>query len=621
MKILLVEDDCSTRSALAQILTAHHYTVNLATDGQTGLALAQAQDYDLILLDIIIPKLDGVSLCKRLRDQGFQNPIILLTAKDSSSDRVVGLDAGADDYVVKPYDPQELMARIRAQLRRGKGESTHLITWETLQLNSINNQVICGNQPIHLTPKEYCLLELFLLNPNRTFSRRDILDRLWDFAESPGEETVSTHIKCVRQKLKAAGSANPIETVHGLGYRLRLPRKQPSTPQPDADIPAVPDNTALKVTSRVWKKFRSDYIDRIGWLVRAAEALSLERSSAAQREQIQLEAHKLSGALGIFGLVQGSHLAKELEQCLSFDIPLTAQLLQRIVHLARSLQQMVELTPVDASSNELSQDDSRRLLIISDQDAWYEQLHQAVLNLHLTLGHNHWTLKLEQMADPLQAQQAIAHTRPDAILLDLNSQSIAAAQRSLLQAAAAQNPPPLILALADSVSLSDRVAAANDGVSMFVYQWMSPPHILTAAVDCLEQTDYPDHRVMVMDDDPAVLAELSNGLNAQGINVMAVENSTQFWETLTNHQPDLLVLDREMPDFNGIELCKIIRHDLQWHNLPILFFSAYEDERMIAQAFAAGADDYIGKSASVKKLIARISERLQRTLGRAVYSL
>lgn len=223
MKILLVEDDPLTRTTLSEILLAHQYTVNTATDGLTTLEMAGSFLYDLILLDIGIPKLDGISVCKQLRSKGYQNPILLLTARDSSTDRVMGLDAGADDYVVKPFDINELMARVRALLRRGKSVSTAVMTWENLSFDPINNEVKSGERLIHLTSKEYCLLELFLLNPKRIFSRRAILDRLWDFAESPGEETVSTHIKCLRQKLKAAGSANPIETVHGLGYRLRSP--------------------------------------------------------------------------------------------------------------------------------------------------------------------------------------------------------------------------------------------------------------------------------------------------------------------------------------------------------------------------------------------------------------
>ncbi|QYO64720.1 response regulator transcription factor [Leptolyngbya sp. 7M] len=227
MQILLVEDDPSTCSILTQSLTAHHYQVNTAADGQTGLEMAQQYEYDLILLDIELPRLDGMRLCQKLRSQGYVNPVLLLTARDSTSDRILGLDAGADDYVVKPFDLEELLARVRALLRRGKAIDNSVITWENLRFDAANSQVVAihasSEQLLHLTPKEYGLLELLLLHPKRVFSRSAILDRLWDLAEAPGEETVSTHIKCLRQKLKAAGVADLIETVHGMGYRLRPP--------------------------------------------------------------------------------------------------------------------------------------------------------------------------------------------------------------------------------------------------------------------------------------------------------------------------------------------------------------------------------------------------------------
>ncbi len=223
MKILLVEDDPVTVSLLTQSLNSHNYNVSAAADGETALHLVQAYDYDLIVLDVLIPKLDGISLCLKLRSSGCKMPILLLTALDSSSDRVQGLEAGADDYVVKPFNLEELIARIRALLRRGKAtlSSTNL-TWEKLQVNPDTTEVTYGETVLHLTPKEYNLLELFLRNPRRIFSRSAILDRIWSAGEFPQEEAVTAHIKGLRQKLKAAGmTVDLVETVYGLGYRLK----------------------------------------------------------------------------------------------------------------------------------------------------------------------------------------------------------------------------------------------------------------------------------------------------------------------------------------------------------------------------------------------------------------
>lgn len=198
VKILLVEDNELASSALSEALIAHHYTIDVAIDGQTALNLATAFEYDLILLDWLIPELDGISLCRQLRSQGCKKPILLLTAKDSYTDITTGLDAGADDYVVKPYNLSELMARIRALLRRGNSSVTPVLSWGELCLNPVSGEVTCGEQLLSLTPKEYSLLELFLRNPQRVFSRSVIIDRLWSLDDSPNESAVTYHIKELR---------------------------------------------------------------------------------------------------------------------------------------------------------------------------------------------------------------------------------------------------------------------------------------------------------------------------------------------------------------------------------------------------------------------------------------
>ncbi len=251
MKILLVEDDELIGSALFEALVAHRYTVDVAADGQTGLELATTSNYDLILLDWLIPKLNGISLCRQLRSQGYQKPILLLTAKDSNSDVVQGLDAGADDYIVKPYDLSALMARIRALLRRGNSLVTSVLTWGDLCLNPVSGEVTCGEQLLSLTPKEYSLLELFLRNPQRIFSRSAIMDRLWSLDGSPAESAVTVHIKELRQKLKTGGMTEEIiETVYGLGYRLKSPPEEKA-------LRAIADSAGITlcvspVSAQVW---------------------------------------------------------------------------------------------------------------------------------------------------------------------------------------------------------------------------------------------------------------------------------------------------------------------------------------------------------------------------------
>ena len=221
MRILLVEDDVCLAETLAEALTDQRYVVDLVTDGEAGWNQAKIIDYDLMVLDVMLPELDGVSLCQRLRSHGYRMPVLLLTACDTVTDKISGLDAGADDYVVKPVDLGELFARIRALLRRGTS-SPPILEWGNLRLNPSTYEVLYEQSPLHLTPKEYSLLELLLRNGRRVLSRSVIIEHVWSLEAPPEEYTVKVHMRSLRQKLRTAGAPEDlIETVHGMGYRLK----------------------------------------------------------------------------------------------------------------------------------------------------------------------------------------------------------------------------------------------------------------------------------------------------------------------------------------------------------------------------------------------------------------
>lgn len=224
MRILIVEDDDRIAKPLAEDLRHQYHVVEIASDGIEGWEYAQEREYDLILLDLMLPKLDGISLCQRLRQAKINALILMLTAKDTLSDKVIGLDAGADDYLVKPFELDELAARIRALARRSMETKPSILSYGKLQLNSTNKEVAYDGQVFTLTRKEYLILELFLRNPNRVFSRSEILEKLWELDKiiQADDQTVRTHITNLRHKLKAVGmSSDCLETVYGIGYRFR----------------------------------------------------------------------------------------------------------------------------------------------------------------------------------------------------------------------------------------------------------------------------------------------------------------------------------------------------------------------------------------------------------------
>lgn len=224
MKILIVEDDDRIAKPLAEDLRHQYHVVEIARDGIEGWEYAQEREYDLILLDLMLPKLDGISLCKKLRQAKLNALILMLTAKDTISDKVIGLDAGADDYLVKPFELDELAARIRALARRSTETKPSILSYSKLQLNSTNTEVAYDGQVLSLTRKEYLILELFLRYPNRVFSRSEILEKLWELDKiiQADDQTIRTHLTNLRQKLKAAGMLTDcLETVYGIGYRFR----------------------------------------------------------------------------------------------------------------------------------------------------------------------------------------------------------------------------------------------------------------------------------------------------------------------------------------------------------------------------------------------------------------
>ncbi|MBA3923605.1 MAG: response regulator transcription factor, partial [Nostocaceae cyanobacterium] len=187
MKILVVEDDELLGHGLTAILSDQNYAVEVANDGKSAWELIQTFDYDLILLDVILPGLDGISLCRQIRSSGLLLPILLLTGCDSSHDKAIGLDAGADDYLVKPFEQEELVARVRALLRRGGVTSQPVLEWGDLRLDPACYEATYNTKILSLTPKEYALLELFLRNSRRVFSCGVILEHLWSYEDTPGE--------------------------------------------------------------------------------------------------------------------------------------------------------------------------------------------------------------------------------------------------------------------------------------------------------------------------------------------------------------------------------------------------------------------------------------------------
>lgn len=220
MRFLIVEDDKRLAGNLSQILKGHGWVSDIAGNSEEALTLAEVEDYDLIILDWMLPDSDGVSLCKKLRKAGFESPILFLTAKSEIEDKVKGLECGADDYLTKPFVTEELLARIKALLRRKSGEPEPLIQISDLVINTNMHQVKRGNTEIELAPREYSLLEYLAFNKGRALDRFSILNHVWGEGADEFSNTVDVHIRYLRKKIDEGFNQKLIKTVKGKGYML-----------------------------------------------------------------------------------------------------------------------------------------------------------------------------------------------------------------------------------------------------------------------------------------------------------------------------------------------------------------------------------------------------------------
>ncbi|MEG3971108.1 response regulator [Microcoleus sp. T2B6] len=620
IKILLVEDDGGLRATLANVLEANHYGLDRANDGQVALDLAAAIEYDLIVLDVQVPTLDGISLCRQFRSQGYHKPILLMTAKDSDAEVVALLDAGADDYISKPFATEVLLARIRTLLRRSKalspGGSTqnsaaNTLTWGELCLDLESGRVTFCEQIISLTPTEYNLLELLLRNPDRIFSRSAILDRLWGFDEAPTDRAIITHIKDVRKKLKAGGLTEEIiETVYGMGYRLKPYPQSASSSSNNLGIERTKKHQSHGVDKsesyKVLERFRGCFNQQIAVLEQAKTALLAGNLETELQQAAKHEAHKLAGSLGSFGYPEGSKLARSAEHLLIKYRSLTAEEITRFSELVTGLQQELAKTPITSTAVPVSTISTfnYRVLVVDDD---------AALTERLKVESEAWGLRMKIAPNITAARSRLALSMPDVMLLDLSFAETEEDGLTLLRELTERAPNLPIIVFTGRDSLADRLAVSRLGAKQFLHKPATTEQIFRAIARVLPSPKTSEAKVLIVDDDPVMLVKLSALLTPWGIEVTNLKEPQQFWEVLIRTEPDLVVLDLEMPIVSGLELCQVVRQDIQWENLPILVVTAHTDPESLQQAFAAGADDFITKPVLGPELVTRVFSRIRRS--------
>jgi DNA-binding response OmpR family regulator/HPt (histidine-containing phosphotransfer) domain-containing protein len=587
MRVLVVEDDPSIAELIEAILYQENYAVDLATDGQIGLELSDSYEYDLILLDVSLPRRDGISICQEIRSRGSQVPIMLLTALDSPVDRARGLNAGADDYLGKPFDPVEFLARIHALLRRSSNIPTPILTWGELQLDPLSATVTYADRSVAVTPKEYAMLELFLRNSKRVFSCNAILEHLWSYDEAPSEEAIRTHIKGIRQKLKKAGATTDyVETVYGIGYRLK--------PLQSADNSAQTSQLLISA----WAKFKDQIHEQVAVIEQLAVRFLRNDLPLDWQNTGRQVAHSLGGSLGTFGFPVGSKLAKQIEKLLSNQQKLSDEQGQNFYSLVAALQQELD-RPIPSAETTSSDADSIIMVLVISKDPDFNQ------SIRSAAQDQGWNIKIVNSI--LIARSQLQNNIIRSILigpsiLDQSEEIV----RLLVEVSKHVPVIPVVLNSADTYPEMAHIGICVNVPSTITSQ------VITALDLAIVEVERSQTHVLLVDDDPKLSAILQAMLIPWGLKVTTLSDPERFWLVVNEVQPNLLILDIEMPGVSGLELCRRMRNHPDWSEIPIIFLTAHNAPDLVQEVFAIGADDFVTKPVIEPEIILRILNLLER---------
>jgi DNA-binding response OmpR family regulator/HPt (histidine-containing phosphotransfer) domain-containing protein len=611
MKILLVEDDESVIALLTQSLMAHRYVVDAVRDGETGWTYGSTFEYDLIVMDVMLPQMDGIALCQRFRAEEFTLPILLLTSLDSSAAKIQGLNAGADDYVIKPFNVEELIARIRALLRRSSANPSVLMSWADLLLDPTTCEVTYNGQPLILTTKEYELLELLLQDSRQVLGTDEILDRLWSSDDFPAEATVRSHVRRLRSKLQAAGAPHDfISTMYGRGYYLKSPEQPVAQPfqsssevEPSSSTLSASQNSNqnaqyFELLNETWMTTQPHCLSQLEVLSQTIQTLHTDGFAETLQDRAYRIAHTLVGTVGMFGLNQAVSIARRLEALLSEAAPLQPEQALGLENLVVMLSQEIQCNPTLPTPP--TRVDRWGSMLVVDGDVNFTQ---PFAELAIQKGVRCAIALNLEIAD-----QLIAEATPDVILLRFPH---LAPCLEFLQTRCNALPSIPVLVVGTQDDLNDRLEISKWGGNFLLEQAVTLEQMLACAIG-LVQTPAVDAKVMFVDDDDVWLRNLPALLEPWRLKVTTLSNPQQFWTVLQSVRPDVLVLDIKMPEIDGLELCRVLRSDLLWQQLPVLFVSALEDSKTQDEAFLTGADDYLCKPVMPDRLANRILNRLRR---------
>ncbi len=621
VKILLVDDDHRFTTTAKEILENKLYKIDVLNKGGKVADFILKNNYDLLILDIMIPDINGITICRNLRSSDCDIPILLLTALTQKNDKLNAFEAGADDYLVKPVDWDELIARIRALLRRKKVYQEPILVWGKIKIFTENKQSFYDDQKLNLTPTQFEILHTFCKQPNRVYSYEDLIQKLWELwdGEPPTNDTIRSHIKGLRKSLEKAGAPKDIiETQYRLGYRIKkisdnpqnttTKKEQTTNPLTDTDkknreLQQKKIETALEI---MWEQYKQSVWDDLQVLQNYNNNLTFKLDP----EEIIIKAHSLVGFLGSIGLKTASNICREIEQLLKNNGDNQAIQIE-LDKLALTLKNLDDLKLKQPNNNKTSSSENStkqvslisQILLISQSSSLTTKLQE--------LG-NSWNLNLELIDDFSEIKTRLETKQYQGIVVEFYPEDKKHGRRKKIINFLKDKYPdiPLII-LSKREDLATRLEVAKYKVNSFISQNLFPEQIIKIVYQLLHPSS--TKKVILVDDDCKFHQIFRQILGEDHLEIITLSDPYQLLDAMETIVPELLVLDLQIPKVNGIDLCRVIRNDPRWYKLPIIFLTAYLTEDIIDQLIAVGADDFISKSRIETELHHRIITHLQRS--------
>ncbi|AZB71782.1 response regulator [Synechococcus elongatus] len=608
---LLIENNNPLPANWRKTLTTEGISLKVVSSPATAIKSLQATSTDFIVISGLPELVDIHQFCQQVRqaEAGLKVrndlPILLVAAPEDYDAAIALLDAGVDDVWLQSISSTEFLSRLRAVIRRLRSLQADQFRRGDFILQPRSRQAWFGGINLNLRAEEYELLELLISSPDRVFSESILLRLIWPQAVAPNPLQLSEIVTELNYKLAVAGSPESLELLYGLGWHWR---SQPSGPESNSSS-SNGDASLMPNHQSIWERYRHEYWQRLDEI--ALTLTGWDQMPALKRTEAYRHAQTLAGALGSFGFEQGSQSARILAvglHALELEPQVNPATLTTILEQVQQLRVLLgaaeAISPVQLPSAmapavpRKAQQRPYQIEVWSRDRRWVETVATQA------------NLRGLRVTTRIDLDSAIAVFEPqgvDLLILDVEPQQLT----DLQLVNWLQIQPSLSILLISDDSLNNRVQAARMGSQRFFPKPISAEVLIDQAVTVLEAQATPA-TVLIADDDPAVLAYLQQLFHPWGWQLTVCQRGEQFWEALTSSQPDLILLDATLPDYNGLDLCRVLRSDRYWLNQPILILAERHDADLVQQAFRYGADDVITKPIVGAELVARIHNRLDK---------